>query len=170
MDETKCQEDQGTKQTESYLNDLRDGFKRCLRSPKFFVELLALIGLVLYTCETRRTNNLTENGLNNAKRSSADSTRLTQLEERAWFGPSKTELKFRHQPKPGEQVPFRGEFLEARIQFINTGRTPALNVRIATNGFVAPIDFGPKGEQYIGVGSATFSPSINSQAVFRQAE
>jgi hypothetical protein len=84
---------------------------------------------------------------------------LAQLSERAWLGTYKTELKLSHQPKPGEQVPFVGELLEARVEFLNTGRTPALNVRIATDGFVAPIEFGPKGEQYVGVGLTRYDDS-----------
>jgi hypothetical protein len=38
-----------------------------LHSPKFVVEILALIGLVFYVCETRRTNNLTQQAVNLSK-------------------------------------------------------------------------------------------------------
>jgi hypothetical protein len=127
--ETKGDAKSAKQSAESCFHALCKNTMRELRKPMFYIELLAVVGLVFYSCETRRTNNLTQIGLDNAKRGSVDSARLAQLSERAWLGASKTELKFAHQPKPGEQVPFVGEFLEARVQFLNTGRTPALNVK-----------------------------------------
>jgi len=85
--------------------------------------------------------------------------RLAQLEERAWFGTSETSLIVSRKLKPGEMPPLEGDFLEAKVEFLNTGKTPALNVRIATNGFVSPITFGPNGEQYIGLGFPQFRES-----------
>lgn len=67
VDKTKCQEDQAGTPTGSYFNDLWNASKRHFRDPRFFVEILALIGLALYTLETRRTNNLTETALTNSK-------------------------------------------------------------------------------------------------------
>jgi hypothetical protein len=79
VDQTKCQEDQSATQTDKYFGDLWNGLKRHLRDPKFFVEILALVGLAMYVCETRRTNNLSQQALGNAK----SQLRLTV---RPWIG------------------------------------------------------------------------------------
>ena|ERR1700722_5897551 len=46
-----------------YLEDVRNAFKKQLRKPKFFVEILALLGLAFYTLETHCTNSLTKSAL-----------------------------------------------------------------------------------------------------------
>jgi hypothetical protein len=49
---------------QKFLERLKNDF----RNPRFLVEILALIRLALYVCETRRTNNLTQAALNNSQR------------------------------------------------------------------------------------------------------
>ena len=63
MHESKGEENERKHGITTYFHDLRKGMAKQLRKPKFFVELLALVGLVLYTCETRRTNDLTQASL-----------------------------------------------------------------------------------------------------------
>ena len=53
-----------TKKTTAYFEGLKTNLFKALRKPKFFIEIAALIGLTFYTCETHRTNNLTQQALN----------------------------------------------------------------------------------------------------------
>jgi hypothetical protein len=64
VNESDGEEYQSEHQTRSYLHDLVDGLKKEARKPRFIVELMALAGLAFYTCETRRTNDLTQKALN----------------------------------------------------------------------------------------------------------
>jgi hypothetical protein len=82
MDETQCQEDQGTKNTGKYFRDLWDGVKRHIRDPKFIIEVLALAGLIFYCKETWRTNNLTSVSIENAKHA-------LQIQYRPWVNAQK---------------------------------------------------------------------------------
>jgi hypothetical protein len=53
-------ENQSQKKKSDYLKRLLRNMKGVLVNPRFWVEILALIGLGLYVCETKRTNNLTQ--------------------------------------------------------------------------------------------------------------
>jgi hypothetical protein len=65
--------------------------------------------------------------------------RLAQLSERAWVGITGLELVSNHPPMPGESLPAVDEMMTIRVRFSNTGRTPALNIRVASTGFIAPV-------------------------------
>ena len=67
MDENSGEEELDVKQSDKYPDNFWNRLKRQLRKPRFFLELLALIGLGFYSCETRRTNNLTQTALDNSK-------------------------------------------------------------------------------------------------------
>lgn len=59
VNQTNGNEDNGKQEREPYFKALYEGLKREARKPKFLLEVLALIGLFAYTCETKRTNDLT---------------------------------------------------------------------------------------------------------------
>jgi hypothetical protein len=62
----KAQE-QGGQQRESRFGRQIGKWRRNVGKPKFQLEVLAILGLLVYTCETHRTNNLTREGLDNIR-------------------------------------------------------------------------------------------------------
>jgi hypothetical protein len=51
-------------EAETGFQEFKRRFWKSTRKPKFYVELVALLGLIAYTCETKRTNDLTQEALN----------------------------------------------------------------------------------------------------------
>ncbi|HYW40046.1 MAG TPA: hypothetical protein VE957_18190 [Terriglobales bacterium] len=87
----------GSKKTRAWYQDFKTNAFKAARKPRFFVELIALLGLGLYTCETHRTNNLTEES------------------ERPWMGAAGMNVK----DFEASKVPAYA------ITWINSGRSPA---------------------------------------------
>jgi hypothetical protein len=90
------------------------------------LEIAALIGLVLYTCETRRTNNLTKKAVANAQENF-----VKDQAPYMWTTPQ--------QPTITINEPFRWD-----IHYSNYGRSPALNVRRCVRAA-----YGPKGFAFL---------------------
>jgi len=126
---TKCQEDHAHKNATSHEKTLLQSLWAKRRKPKFWIELLALFGLGLYTCETHRTNNLTQCALKISQQQFADSqslskqqfldaqkaaTRQFDLDQRPWIGIVFAIQDFEKGKRP--------KFV---VQFENTGRRPA---------------------------------------------
>jgi hypothetical protein len=65
-------------QTKPFLKDFVDRLKRKSRNPRFVIEVLTLMGLLAYVCETTRTNDLTEKAI-----------QLTRDQQRPFDLPSK---------------------------------------------------------------------------------
>jgi hypothetical protein len=131
VDQTKSQTSKTANQTKPYFQDLKERFKRQFRKPKFFIELLALLGLIAYTCETHRTNNLTQEGLNNVR----DQVRPYIF--------TRYDVKGSRPPQPGEdpQRAYREAFdeqlerdheLTFDIDLVNAGTSPARITSIST--------------------------------------
>jgi len=57
----------GNSKIPQFFKDITKNLWRDLRKPKTYIELGAFVFLVLYTCETRRTNTLTKTALKNSK-------------------------------------------------------------------------------------------------------
>jgi hypothetical protein len=73
LDTSKAKRDEHKndgKQSNKFYRFLERWWKK-LKKPRFQVEVIAIIGLGLYTCETRRTNNLTQKNLELARESIA---------------------------------------------------------------------------------------------------
>lgn len=112
MNETNSQEEETEEATGGYFGDLIKSFKRSTRKAKFFIELAALVVVILYTCETHRTNRLTERALKQSKQQFADDQRPY-----IWF------VGMRAVPWTTDKK------LQENIYFANFGKTPALRQR-----------------------------------------
>lgn len=63
---TNKPQNQEQREFRKFRNSMRTFKRRVLREvhqPRFIVEVAALLGLAIYTCETRRTNNITETAI-----------------------------------------------------------------------------------------------------------
>jgi hypothetical protein len=118
--QTKGKIDGGKQEAEPYLETLVRSAKEQLRNAKFWVELFALIGLVAYTYETKRTNDLTD-------RSITQSQNNFIFDERPYVWPAKIE------PLPMKV----GENIMANVYSVNYGRTPAIHQRATGRILVA---------------------------------
>lgn len=96
---------------------------------KFWAELVGILFLLLYTCETHRTNNLTQCAMNMSQQQFAESQRVSKqqfsdaqkastrqfdLDQRPWIGIVFTIQDFEKGKRP-----------KYTVQFQNTGRRPA---------------------------------------------
>jgi hypothetical protein len=81
-----------------------------------------------------------------------ESLKLSVLDERAWFGVSTAFLKIDRPARKGEMPPYVGEPLIIRVKFSNTGKTPALNVKIYTGGVIDPIERQPETGREVVIG------------------
>jgi len=112
MDPTGTEEQETERKKNPFFNWLVEflyKFWKKLHDPRFVIEVLALIGLVFYVCETKRTNNLTQQALTNARKNFAK-------DQRPYVWPARIEaapLKLK-------------EKVSANIYFINYGKTPAI--------------------------------------------
>jgi hypothetical protein len=70
---TKHKKYEGESKTRRTFRKLKKNFWRDSKKPKTYVEFAALLFLIIYTCETRRTNNLTKSTLENSKRQFVES-------------------------------------------------------------------------------------------------
>jgi hypothetical protein len=64
VDESNGEQEEAGNATGHYFEDLISSFKKSSRTSKFWFELAALAIVVTYTCETKRTNDLTEKAVN----------------------------------------------------------------------------------------------------------
>jgi hypothetical protein len=64
---TNGEQKEGESKIKPYFQELKERLKRNVRKPRFLIEVLALFGLAVYTCETNRTNNLTQQSLQIAR-------------------------------------------------------------------------------------------------------
>jgi hypothetical protein len=134
MDENSGEEELDVKQSDKYPDNFWNRLKRQLRKPRFFLELLALIGLGFYSCETRRTNNLTQTALDNSK-----SQFTTEQRPYVWLtnnlGP------FSVEPLNSGNTSGRLGF---NFHYTNFGKSPAVNCQTQ-----ARIIFGENAEERI---------------------
>jgi|ERR1035437_446862 hypothetical protein len=63
MDETNGEEEEGEQTTDNYFSGLKNDLLKRLRKVKFFIEVTALVVVIIYTRETKKTNHLTERAL-----------------------------------------------------------------------------------------------------------
>jgi hypothetical protein len=111
---------EGESKARRLFKKLKKNFWKDLTQPKTYVEFLALVFLILYTCETRRTNNLTQRSLTQSATQFTDSQKTTKEEfvadQRPYVWPAGT-VTF--PIKSGEQI-------RANVYFVNYGKTPAI--------------------------------------------
>jgi hypothetical protein len=112
-----------------------------------------------YTIKMYCANKQAADAATSAAKSAEGANRIAQLSERAWFGSSNVEVELPRALRKGEKVPLVGELFVVRVFFDNAGKTPALNAKIATQGFIAPIEAGPHGEKAILFGMTEFRDS-----------
>lgn len=121
------QETNSEQHSQSGLSEFLTRLKENTRKPKFWIEVGALLGLIAYTCETRRTNDLTERALKNSKdqfiKSQEFSGKQFQSDQRPYIWPVLREPE--KPPKPGEPI-------RVNVFFINYGKTPAIRERSQT--------------------------------------
>jgi hypothetical protein len=114
---------EGPDSSHSFVQEFKKNLRKDLRKPKTYVELAALIFLVLYTCETRRTNNLTKLALSTSEKqfvlSQTTSKDQFLKDQRPYIWPMKLE--------PAK--PIIGQSVKANVFLANYGKTPALKMR-----------------------------------------
>jgi hypothetical protein len=118
--ESTTDEQDSENRTESAFQEFRRRFRRSRRKPRFWLEVVALLGLFAYTCETRRTNDLTNKGITQSQKNFI-------FDERPYVWPAKIE------PLPMKV----GERIMANVYSVNYGRTPAIHHRATGRIFVA---------------------------------
>jgi len=117
MDPTSIEEKETERRKNPFLGwlvELVSKFLRKLHDPQFVIEVLALIGLAFYVSETQRTNNLTQQALEDER------THFNQIQQ-PWVGLSDPVVL----SKVG-QNPHRVSEITARVK--NFGNSPASNV------------------------------------------
>jgi hypothetical protein len=103
-----------------WLKEFVFKFFRKLHDPKFVVEILALIGLGFYVCETHRTNNLTQLALETSK----DQFRIDQ---RPYVWITNELSPFVQAPHgPGNT----SDKLAFSFKFTNYGKSPAIHCQV----------------------------------------
>jgi hypothetical protein len=111
---SNSQQTEGNSKAQRSFQEIKNNLWEDLKKPKTYIEILALIFLILYTCETKRTNDLTSTAVQNAK----DQFRVDQRPY-VWPGLLLTaEIKM-------------GEKLRVNAYFVNYGKTPAIKQRNA---------------------------------------
>jgi hypothetical protein len=73
-----------------------------------------------------------------AAKAAEDQGKLAYVEERAWVGVVTAALKYKRPPRKGEHMPPLTELLAVMVKITNTGRTPAVNLRIGAKGAIVP--------------------------------
>jgi len=106
--------DEGEPKTRRHFQTFKENFWKYITKPKTYVGVVALVFLVLYTCETRKTNKLTETATNINKASLVTA-------QRAWIGPKAVPFVTRDSTGAPIRV---GQVLR------NYGPSPALNLGI----------------------------------------
>lgn len=104
----KMDKEQRRDESEGFFQRQFSRWKRQIQKPRFQVGVLTLVFLIFYTCETKRTNDLTERAMN--------------LDQRAWVG-IVFPITMVDATKIEANVPFK-----FKIRFKNSGKTPALKI------------------------------------------
>ncbi len=132
-------ENKGEDDTESKSDGLWEDAKKSFRTIKFWVEIVALLGLGVYTYQTYRTNNLTQCALRQAKvqfdaaqKSGSDQFKLDQRPY-VWSLSALTT--------------FAQDHIEAAIHLANFGKSPAIDERSIGKVFVSG-DLNQAGEWF----------------------
>lgn len=119
MDQSKPKETETTNQHQGFFPDLWTDVKTEFRRARFYVELGALIGLVFYVCETKRTNNLTQVALNTSKQQ-------FRIDQRPYVWVS--------EPGPFLRAPHStgntSDKLAFQFKFTNYGKSPAIHYQV----------------------------------------
>jgi len=108
---------------------------------KPFVEMAGILLLAVYTLYTikmYRANKKAADAATRAATAAEEQGKLAYVEERAWVGAGRPSLMYKRSPQKGETVPPLSELLAVRVKVTNTGRTPAINLRIGATGAIVP--------------------------------
>ena len=155
VSKTKHREGEPDNKKQGHLKALWNDIKQNAKTIRFWVEVLALFGLVAYTHEARRTNNLTQQSLANAKVA-------LSIQERAWMGFGG--VKPLHSPNAAGRFIYEGVTVNAHTELKNYGQTPARKVQNRGNMKIFCEKFSndpPYDESAIEIGiksSSTFMP------------
>jgi hypothetical protein len=138
-----------------WLVAIKKYFGRGFRNPGFIVEILALVGLFWYVCETRRTNDLTQKALANSK------TQFDQAQSASWkqfITDQRPYLWITNDMGPFAMAPQSTGNTSGKLAYnfhiMNYGRSPAINCK--TEGLII---FGLNGESKI-----SFQPLDSSRS------
>lgn len=132
---------------DSFPERFRQSLQTELASARFWIELLTLIGLILYVNETRRTNDLTQTALTNAQQNF--------IKDQA---PVITTT-------PDPPMIEAGKPLRWDIRYTNYGRSPALYVHTCIRAAYGPF---PGSVPTPKTGECDQTPSFRSTAVLPQ--
>jgi hypothetical protein len=102
-----------------FWNDLKFEATR----PRFVIEILALLGLGIYTYETHRTNNLTEKALENSR------VQFKKSEDRAWEQFKTDQRPYMWSSAVVGSTPQANQPLWANVYLVNYGKSPAMAER-----------------------------------------
>jgi hypothetical protein len=111
-DQTERQKQKGKEETGNSFYRFLNRWWEELRKPKFQVAVLTLVGLVAYTCETRRTNNL-------AEKTAAFQFSMTRSQQRAYMAITPS-------PKAIKLEDFTAQHLTVELK--NVGRSAASKI------------------------------------------
>lgn len=123
MDPTSTEERETERKKNPFFNWLVEFFSmfwKKLHDPQFVIEVLALVGLVLYVCETKRTNDLTQQALEDGR------THFNQS-QRPWVGMA-GEVALLENSESGGVFKF-----VVGYKLRNFGSSPGLNTVVALN-------------------------------------
>ncbi len=123
VNQSNGEQENPSKTTGSYLGDIYESFKRSFRTAKFFLELAALVVVIVYTCETKRTNDLTEASLQTSKYRFDESERTSKIRFESDQRPYVWPAKFMDFPVKIHQQ------IMTSVYYVNYGRTPAIKMR-----------------------------------------
>ncbi len=107
--------------TDPYFRTFVEQLKQHAREPRFIMEVLALLGLFFYSCETRRTNNLTQIAIGNAEENF-----IKDHAPSVWVTPQPPMLNLNEN--------FRWD-----VQYANYGRSPALELHSCATAAYGPV-------------------------------
>jgi hypothetical protein len=137
MDQPNPKEAETTNKQQGFRRDLWNDLKTELRRVKFYAELAALIGLVLYVGETKRTNDLTQRALSTSKEQFAITNDLTQQALRTsneQFRLDQRPYVWISEPGPFLRVPHgpgnTSDKLAFQLKLTNYGKSPAIHCQM----------------------------------------
>jgi hypothetical protein len=129
-DPTHKEHANGNSKVDRYFEEFEKNLWADLKKPKSYIELAALIFLILYTCETRRTNNLTKAALQTSKKqfTQSQSTLKEQFQndQRPYVWPLAIDAV-----PPTVKQPVR-----AFVYMANFGKTPAIREKSGSRIFI----------------------------------
>ncbi|SRR6266478_3989160 len=135
MDKTSPNEEETQKAKHHYLSEFLGKFFKELNRPRFLVEVLALVGLFIYVCETHRMNSLASHNF--------------IVDQRPWI--------IAHS---GQWVIQKDKIVEMYTWFHNAGKTPAMDVHATNRIEVVSSQDIPSFDDYPKPLSASFSAAI----------